>query len=407
MTVKLTGNFLATARCLIFEDGNGITWEFDPTTNELTANASGSSTNTAANISGGLAGDIPYQTGVGATTFLAPGSDGNLLTLSGGLPVWEAVPTWNQNTSGTAATATNVPYSGLTGSVPTWNQNTSGTAAGLSVTLAIGSGGTGQTTAITAFEALSPMTTTGDIIYAPGGGTATRLGIGSSGQVLTVGGGIPGWSTPASVPAAANPSGTVGLSTANGVATTYMRSDGAPALSQAIAPTWTGLHTWTGAVNAHAIVVNGGTNTSNTFLVQILTGTASGFSSGLNINAGTTSADAALLINNAANSTTMMEIYGDNHGSLGAGLTWTVAGAVTSSAGTTLTTAVTLGSTSSGTVGFYGKTPAAQTASVVAMQTSLLTAASTAYNSSAFQAHVNALQEVMNVLFAIGIYATH
>ena len=202
MTVKLTGNFLATARCIIFEDGNGITWEFDPTTNELTANSSGSSANTAANLSGGLAGDIPYQTGVGATTFLAPGSNGNLLTLSGGLPVWEAVPTWNQNTTGSAA---NVPYSGLTGSVPTWNQNTSGTAAGLSATLAVGSGGTGQTTAITAFEALSPMTTTGDIIYAPGEGTAARLGIGSSGQVLTVGGGIPGWSTPATIPTAANP----------------------------------------------------------------------------------------------------------------------------------------------------------------------------------------------------------
>ena len=242
MTVKLTGNFLATARCLIFEDGNGITWEFDPTTNELTANASGSSANTAANLSGGLAGDIPYQTGVGATTFLAPGSNGNLLTLSGGLPVWEAVPTWNQNTTGNAATATNVPYSGLTGSVPTWNQNTSGTAAGLSTTLAIGSGGTGQTTAITAFEALSPMTTTGDIIYAPGAGTATRLGIGTNGQVLTVGGGIPGWSTPAAVPSAANPTGTVGLATVNGSATTFMRSDGAPLLSQAISPIWTGNH---------------------------------------------------------------------------------------------------------------------------------------------------------------------
>ena len=221
MTVKLTGNFLATARCLIFEDGNGITWEFDPTTNELTANSSGSSANTAANLSGGLAGDIPYQTGVGATTFLAPGSNGNLLTLSGGLPVWEAVPTWNQNTSGTAA--------------------------GLSATLAVGSGGTGQTTAITAFEALSPMTTTGDIIYAPGEGTATRLGIGSSGQVLTVGGGIPGWST-SIAPAAASAS--VGLTAVAGSGTAYMLANAAPALGQGITPTWTGKHIFTVAGNA-------------------------------------------------------------------------------------------------------------------------------------------------------------
>jgi hypothetical protein len=39
-----------------------------------------------------------------------------------------------------------------------------------------------------------------------------------------------------------NPTGTVGLSVVNGTATTLMRSDGAPPLSQAIAPTWTGAH---------------------------------------------------------------------------------------------------------------------------------------------------------------------
>jgi hypothetical protein len=38
------------------------------------------------------------------------------------------VPTWNQNTTGNAATATNVAYSGLTGAVPTWNQNTTGSS---------------------------------------------------------------------------------------------------------------------------------------------------------------------------------------------------------------------------------------------------------------------------------------
>lgn len=40
----------------------------------------------------------------------------------------------------------------------------------------------------------------------------------------------------------ANPTGTVGLAAVNGVATTYLRSDGAPPLSQAIVPTWTGKH---------------------------------------------------------------------------------------------------------------------------------------------------------------------
>jgi hypothetical protein len=42
----------------------------------------------------------------------------------------------------------------------------------------------------------------------------------------------------------ANPTGTVGLTVVNGTATTAMRSDAAPALSQAITPTWTGNHLW-------------------------------------------------------------------------------------------------------------------------------------------------------------------
>lgn len=42
----------------------------------------------------------------------------------------------------------------------------------------------------------------------------------------------------------ANPTGTVGLAAVNGVATTFLRSDGAPPLSQSITPTWTGNHTY-------------------------------------------------------------------------------------------------------------------------------------------------------------------
>lgn len=40
----------------------------------------------------------------------------------------------------------------------------------------------------------------------------------------------------------ANPTGTIGLSTVNGSALTFLRSDGTPPLSQAIAPTWTAQH---------------------------------------------------------------------------------------------------------------------------------------------------------------------
>ena len=44
---------------------------------------------------------------------------------------------------------------------------------------------------------VNPMTTTGDTIYASSGSTPARLGIGSTGQVLTVSGGVPSWATPA------------------------------------------------------------------------------------------------------------------------------------------------------------------------------------------------------------------
>lgn len=43
---------------------------------------------------------------------------------------------------------------------------------------------------------VNPMTTTGDTIYSSSGSTPARLGIGSTGQVLTVAGGIPSWATP-------------------------------------------------------------------------------------------------------------------------------------------------------------------------------------------------------------------
>ncbi len=47
-----------------------------------------------------------------------------------------------------------------------------------------------------------------------------------------------------SIPTGANPSASAGLSAVNGSASTFMRSDGAPAISQSIVPTWTGVHTY-------------------------------------------------------------------------------------------------------------------------------------------------------------------
>jgi hypothetical protein len=73
------------------------------------------------------------------------------------------------------------------------NLSALGTNTSSSGVLEILSGGTGQTTATAAFNALNPMTTVGDIIYEGTGPAAARLPIGTTGQILTVSGGIPSW----------------------------------------------------------------------------------------------------------------------------------------------------------------------------------------------------------------------
>jgi hypothetical protein len=171
------------------------------------------------NISGGsnvFVMDSNGRIGIGKTnpsTALDVTGTVTATTFSGSAASLTGFPTLNQNTTGTAAglSATLALASGGTGAttaqaainalagavtsaqylrgdgtnvvmaaisasdVPPLNQNTTGTAAGLSTTLALASGGTGQTTKVMAFDALSPMTTLGDLIYGGASGTGTRL----------------------------------------------------------------------------------------------------------------------------------------------------------------------------------------------------------------------------------------
>ena len=60
-------------------------------------------------------------------------------------------------------------------------------------TLGIANGGTGQITASAAFNALSPITTTGDLIIGNGTNSATRLAIGANGYLLTSNGTTAVW----------------------------------------------------------------------------------------------------------------------------------------------------------------------------------------------------------------------
>lgn len=60
--------------------------------------------------------------------------------------------------------------------------------------------------------------------------------------------------------AGANPTALVGLTAVNGVSPNCIRADGAPALDQSIAPTWTSKHTFTADTTGTITVKNGGTN---------------------------------------------------------------------------------------------------------------------------------------------------
>lgn len=78
-------------------------------------------------------------------------------------------------------------------------------------------------------------------VYARRGTLTNTKWCTSDGTTITCNSDTPGGAS------ADNPTGTVGLTVVNGSASTFLRSDGAPPLSQAISPTWTGNHTFTPA----------------------------------------------------------------------------------------------------------------------------------------------------------------
>ena len=161
-------------------------------------------------------GDILYRS---ASSWIAlpPGSAGQFLATGGA----GANPSWVAATGSGSVTsvALTVPsFLSIAGSPIT----TSGTLAiSLSGTaLPIPNGGTGQTTASASFAALSPLTVTGDLLSFTT--VPVRVPIGTSGQILTVSGGAPTWSTtPASNPTVVLQSTTLNPAVVN---TTYLLS---------------------------------------------------------------------------------------------------------------------------------------------------------------------------------------
>ena len=134
----------------------------------------------------------------------------------------------------------------------------------------------------TSFNNISPMTTKGDIIYEDATPTAVRLPIGSTGNVLTVSGGVPVWSAPAT-------SGTVtavSVNSSNGF--TGSSSGGAtPALTLATSVT--------GIVKGNGTALSAATTTAHNVLIGAgaadFTNVAPSATSGVALVSGGSSAD--------------------------------------------------------------------------------------------------------------------
>ena len=145
------------------------------------------------------------------------------------------------------------------GDVPTLNQNTTGTAAGLSTTLAIASGGTGQTTAAAAITALTGTQTSGQ--YLRSNGTNSVLAAIQAGDVPTLNQNTTG--------TAAGLSATLAIGS-GGTGATTLAGANIPVVN--VANTFTGTQTFAGTSSATAVVLNDAAETT-TISATAATGT--------------------------------------------------------------------------------------------------------------------------------------
>lgn len=177
--------------------------------------------------------------GTGQTTYtngqlLIGNTTGNTLTKAT-LTQGTGITITNGSGSITIANAGVTSFSaGTTGFTP--STATTG-AVSLAGTLALANGGTGQTTKAAAFNALSPITTTGDLIIGNGSNSATRLPIGANTYVLTSDGTTATWSAPAS--GMVYPGAGIPNSTGSAWGTSYTTTGSGTVVALATSPSFT------------------------------------------------------------------------------------------------------------------------------------------------------------------------
>ena len=205
----------------------------------------------------------------------------------------------------------------------------------------------------------NPMTTTGDTIYSSSGSTPARLGIGTTGQILTVAGGVPSWG------AAPSAGGMTLLSTTtlSGATTTISSISGSYkslyAYIHGVTISNLGADIWINPNSSSTITTQGGLQNDNgsaTF-AQPAGASTLRLNQGIPIlNTGGVNAW-ALTINNYASATTVKthDLYAGYRKNGGTDVSYMVAGYInTTSAITSLVFTVGSGTYNGGTVLLYG-----------------------------------------------------